>query len=258
MKPRAALLFACLVGWLTGIGSAVAPAQVAAPALPADIRCEAGGSYMGNAIDLRYSLTITGPKERSWKYVCRDVGPFGRHYAGPSGYAGTYEIHGDLAVFTGKPLRPAKGADQEVRFGLNFGFHGKQVYFDRFFPGEDGAFHYHRKWFHRKKAGKWRPVEERILTLRSKGPAGETWKVAIEGERVLWDEQGKRQPERCSVTAVWKKAYRMYSLERRPRKWLPGVLWPQKDGGRLLSIAVNVPYIADIRGFHPRLARVRQ
>ena len=56
--------------------------------------------------------------------------------------AGTYELHQDLAVFSGH----AEGGE-EIRFGMNYAFPGGRVYFNAFFPASDSELRYHRQWF---------------------------------------------------------------------------------------------------------------
>ncbi|MBM3982231.1 MAG: hypothetical protein FJ304_18590, partial [Planctomycetes bacterium] len=65
-----------------------------------DIACELSGMYTGNAINPTFTLKIEGPKTNRWSYSMRDD-MFGVGARAES-YTGTYEIDGDLAVFTGE------------------------------------------------------------------------------------------------------------------------------------------------------------
>jgi len=227
-----------------------------------DISCEASSGYIGNVIDLDFSLTIAGPKAREWKYTCTDRGPLGRLEKQPINCRGTYVLEDDLAVFTGS-LLPVK--EKTFRFGLNFGFHDGEVQFDRFFPveGKDKVFSYHRKWFERRGA-EWQPVEEVLLTLSAEIPKGQTWEVKMHGTRTAWAEDGTVARDSRSEVIVYHRSghgrheanYGTYSAEERTTTWFPGYLAPFLKDGRLLSIRRDVPYVADIRGFHPRKAIV--
>jgi len=106
-----------------------------------DIQCSATGEYIGG-INRTYSLHITNPKDKKWKYQFSVD-----RLKGSMQMAGTYELEGDLAVFKGQTDQKV-----EVCFALNYGFprippdREGEVYFDRFFPAADQTLRYHRKW----------------------------------------------------------------------------------------------------------------
>jgi hypothetical protein len=217
------------------------------------------GNYIGNLISPSFTLNISGDAEKTWKYTFVD---------NKSGFVknppmavseGSYQLDGDLAIFTGKSLLDGKPKAEEFRFGINFGHVGKEVRFNRLLPTADGKqLRYHRKWF--KKADKgWQPALELVLTMPAEPPGkdAKTWEVKFKGERTIWTEGGKKV-EPVEVAFVYKrdayvKAY--YYMDKRPSPaWLPQEIYPEVLNGRLVSVMTAAPIIGALRGFHPGLA----
>jgi hypothetical protein len=230
---------------------------LAEPAREPDLSCEVSGHYTGNAISPVFRLKIGPPRNPRWTYSTSDD-MFGTLKAPRAvEYQGSYEIDGDLAVFTGEP---AGDKTRAVRFGLNFGFPGGEVTFDRFFPDARGGFSYRRKWF-RPRGGGWRPAEERRLTLSlpTEEPA-ETLEVACKGQRLRWDAEGKRAEEPVDLRLRYKRSQAdWYVLEKpagRKGEWLPGELILQREKGKVVSLSWSNRYVGDLRGFHPGYAEL--
>jgi hypothetical protein len=235
------------------------------PAQKPDVSCELAGSYTGNAISPYFKLKLGPPGKPDWTYTSSD--DMFRQLKDPrvAEYRGTYEIDGDLIVFTGELLtkRPAPAAGDQphgLRFGLNFGFPSGKVAFNRFFPDAAGGFTYHRKWF-RKEGKEWRPAEERRLTLpASPGEGAETWDVAWKGERVRWGADGTKAVEAVDVRLTYKRSHTdWYRPEKLPDGkwfWLPGDLILHRDKGEVVSVHESNASVGDLRGFHPGYAEL--
>jgi hypothetical protein len=216
-----------------------------------DIQCSASGQYIG-AFDRTYKLTISGPKPRKWEYTVTVSPPMAN---GDSKAGGMYELVDDLAIFTGK-----SGQD-EIRFGLNYGFPGDKVEFNGFFPGSDKVLRHHRKWF-QKAGGKWKAVEELTLTMPRVLPGKNEWKVRFQGERIRWDKDGKKTRERIDQTLTFKKpgeGFSYYTSDKKPSDRVPAILIPKVAGKRLAAVLLSDhssghPQV--LRGFHPSLAVV--
>jgi hypothetical protein len=235
------------------------------PAERPDVSCELTGSYTGNAISPTFKLKVGPPGKRDWTYTHSDdmVGRLKDPWVAE--YRGTYEIDGDLVVFTGEPVmkRPAAAVDgksHELRFGLNFGFPDGKVAFNRFFPDAKGAFTYHRKWF-RKEGKEWRPAEEWRLVLPSL-PAEDAaiWDIAWKGERVRWGADGKKNVEPIDVRLRYKRHqpdwYRPEKLPEGEGLSMPGDLIFQRGKERVGAIHQSNMYIGDLRGFNPEYAKL--
>jgi hypothetical protein len=227
---------------------------LAQPAKEPDISCEQSRSYIGNAISPVFTLKIGGPRKPEWSYSVSDD-MFGT--AKPplvTEYRGTYEIDGDLAVFTGEQ---AGDKPRAIRFGLNFGFPDGKVSFDRFFPNAKGEFSYHRKWF-RQKGKEWLPAEERQLTLTLPEEIPEALEVHCKGRRVLWDADGKRSEEPIDVKLRYKRSqadwYTLEKPEEQKQPALPGELILERAKGKVVAITWSNRYIGDLRGFQPGAA----
>jgi hypothetical protein len=219
----------------------------AQPAKEPDIRCELSGSYIGNAISPFFKLKIGGPPKREWTYSSSDD-MFGLLKPPRTvEYRGTYEIDGDLAVFTGELVGEKAKA---IRFGLNFGFPDGKVAFDRLFPNAKGEFTYSRKWF-RQKGKEW-------LTLTL--PAGElpaTFEAGWKGQSVRWDANGKRSEESIDAKVRYKRSQTdCYVLEKpaEQKAWAPGELVLERAKEKVVAITWYNRYIGDLRGFTPDTA----
>lgn len=231
---------------------------VAAPPVPPaekpDISCELSGSYIGNAISPVFTLTITKPQKAEWTYSVSD-NMFGTVKRAKSEYRGTYEIDGDLAVFTGETVA---NKPHPVRFGLNYGFPDGKVAFDRLFPNDTGEFSYHRKWF-RLQGKEWQPAEERQLTMTLPEKITDAFEVRWKGQRDRWQD-GKRTKEPIDVRLRYKRRQAdWYALEKpaeRKWAWLPGELILDRANGKVVSVTWSNRYIGDLRGFHPGAAVV--
>jgi hypothetical protein len=241
--------------------SVLAASLSAPPAKEPDISCELSGMYTGNAINPFFKLKITGAK-KEWTYSISDD-MFGRQKpALNTEHRGTYEIDGDLAVFTGERVG-AKDGDEgaAVKFGLNFGFPDGKVSFDRLFPNEKGEFTYSRKWF-RRKGGEWVPAKELRLTLTL--PAGElpdAFGAGWKGQIVRWDKDGKRSEEAIDAKVRYKRSQGCYAPEKpaeRNWEWLPGELVFEHARNKVVAITWYNRYIGDLRGFHPRYAEAAE
>lgn len=127
------------------------------------IQCQASGEYVGNAINPVFSLTISGPKEKVWEYRYVDAG-FGFKAAEEMAVKGTYELDGQLAIFTGQ-VKHAKKEEAEFRAAMNFDHSDQKVEFNRFFKGADGTFHYARL----VSKGKGRLDSQRRVSVDSDG-----------------------------------------------------------------------------------------
>ena len=224
------------------------------PAGKPDISCELSGMYTGNAISPVFKLKIGSPPKSEWSYSTSDD-MFGTQKPSlVTEYRGTYEIDGDLAVFTGEEAGDKKRA---IRFGLNFGFPDGKVAFDRFFPNAKGEFSYHRKWF-RQKGKEWLPAEEWQLTLTLPEEVPETLEVHCKGRHVRWDADGKRSEEPIDVKLRYKRSSTdWYTLEKpaeQKQTALPGELILERTKGKVVSITWSNRYIGDLRGFHPGAA----
>src|SRR5271165_6140147 len=125
LRALACLGLALPISALTG-----APAPV-----KKSIACQDKGSYLGNIIDATYSLHICDDSKQTWEYCFTDThsgtAPATRLTAG-----GTYDLAGDLAVFTGT-LSSDKEKMVEIRFALNYGCPDGRLEFDRLFPAAD-------------------------------------------------------------------------------------------------------------------------
>jgi hypothetical protein len=227
------------------------------PAKEPDLSCELFGHYTGNAISPFFTLKVGKPQKPNWTYTTSDD-MFGQ-LKNPLvvEYRGTYEIDGDLAVFTGEQVG---GERREIRFGLNFGFPGGKVAFNHFFPDARGDLTYHRKWF-RKVGKEWRPAEERRLTLPAPpGGAPETWEVAWKGQRLRWDAAGKKTEEPVDVRLTYKRSqsdwYRLEKPAEKKWEWLPADLILERAKDKVVSIRESNPYVGELRGFHPGYAEL--
>lgn len=230
-------------------------ALLAPPAKEPDLSCELSGHYTGNAINPFFKLKISGAK-KEWTYSISDD-MFGQQKPPlTTEHRGTYEIDGDLAVFTGERVG-AKDGDEgaAVKFGLNFGFPDGNVSFDRLFLNAKGEFTYARKWF-RLKGRERVPAKELRLTLAL--PAGdlpETFEAAWKGRTALWDKDGKRSEEEIDAKVRYKRSGSdVYVLEEpaEQKAWCPGELVLERARKKVVSITWYNRYIGDLSGFHPR------
>src|SRR5262245_46796945 len=194
MFRRTALLTLCLVPLAAGFLAADDRTKI-------DIRCEAKGEYIGNLISPVFSLSISGPKEKTWSYRFSDNQSGTLKEPIVREIKGTYELADGLAIITGTGI--TRGGDEPrkeepVRFGVNYGFPGGEVHFNRLFPAGDGTLRYRRQWFTRSGKG-WTPAEERTLSLPLKGleQGKKVWEVTVKGERARWDRDGKKTVERA-------------------------------------------------------------
>src|SRR5262249_37886332 len=87
------------------------------------IALKAEHQYIGG-LDRLWKVDIDGPEKKTWSYSFT-ISPSGD--GGDIQASGSYEIDGDLAVFTGAAKQ--KGGETEIRFALNFGFPGDKVHF---------------------------------------------------------------------------------------------------------------------------------
>lgn len=174
-------------------------ALAAAPVPPEppkkSIECKGEGQYIGG-IDRHYTLQVSGPKEKTWKYTFR-TSPQG---VGEFEASGTYEQVEDLAVFTGKVKRGGKEA--ETQFAYNYGFVGEEVAFNGFFPADDKTLRWRSQKF--VKAGdKWELSEEINLTTSRDLPAGKEWKLEIKGQKKVRGKDGKVTVTEVNTTATY-------------------------------------------------------
>jgi hypothetical protein len=223
-----------------------------------DIRCKDSGQYQGNVISPVFSLTVSGPDRKLWVYQSSDDHSGTMRPPLVVRAEGTYELIDDLAVFTGTLTNSAEKTSTEIRFGVNFGFPGGKVAFNRFFPGPGDNLRYHRKWFVRQGKG-WQPVREITLTIPRTAlvEKADTWKVPVKGERVVWAGQDRGKTERIEEHIVYRKSRdrQTYVAVKRPsRRWLPSELRVQFIDGKAVAAVHEGRYIADLRGLHPRLA----
>lgn len=229
------------------------PAQ---PAEAPNIGCNLSGHYTGNAISPFFELKIGSPPKSEWTYAISDDRFGMQKPPRVTEYRGTYEIDGDLAVFTGERVGQKDGA---VRFGLNFGFPDGKVAFDRFFPDAKGEFSHHRKWF-RQKGKEWLPAEERRLTMSLPEELPETLEIGWKGHRARWDANGKRSEEPIDVKVRYKRSQTdCYALEKpaeRKWEWLPGELVLEFAQKKVVAVTWYNRYIGDLRGFHPGAAEL--
>lgn len=255
MLSRTTLLILCLV--LLPVGLNAADDQ------KLDIRCEAKGNYIGNLISPVFSLSISGPKEKTWVYRYSD-NIFGTIKDPPvHEVKGAYELTDGLAIFTGTWTfgRGAQGQVQEVRFGVNYGFVGGEVHFDRLFPTDDGTLRYRRQWY-AKRGTEWQLTEDVTVSLPAKAlvEGEKSWELKVTGERVKWDKEGKKTTERADEKVVYKKAENgsYYFTEQAPSvKWLPAELYPQFAKDKPEAVAIRAPSIGQLRGLDPQLASLR-
>ncbi len=231
-----------------------------AGAPPADISCKFTHAHYGSITTWKSSLTVGGPKDRTWAFRAEQEGFAPRAKPGAFEMRGTYELADGLAIFTGRAvgLDRAEGRPLEARFGLNYRRTGKYVLFDRFFPVSGEALCYRRRWY-RKQGDTWRPAEERRLTLKGGAPkegAG-NWTVTLVGERTTWDEAGKARTERFERKLTYGKVdWRYVREDRGAPSWLPEELLPTIEGGKVTSVGLHHPFVEDVLGFHPRLAQL--
>lgn len=211
-------------------------------AKPVGIQCRDQATYIGG-IDRHYTLTISGPKEKSWKYTF-EMQPGVAKIT----LAGSYEIVDDLVLFTGK------ANDQgEIRFGLNYGFPAGQVEFNGFFAAGDGTLRYHRKWF-RNVNGQWQPAKEVILSMpRAALAGGGIRHVEFKGERVVWDQAGQPRRDQIDVKVPYRREGEHFSLHMPPANLadvIPALLAPRQD-----AVLLGLPGGPDgfLRGFRPNL-----
>lgn len=217
-----------------------------------DISCNLSGTYTGNAISPTFALKVGGPLKREWVYTSSDD-MFGLRKPLTTEHRGTYEFDGDLVVFTGTR---ADDPTQTVRFGLNYGFPGGKVAFDRLLPDGKGGFSYARKWF-RKKGNGWQPAEEWWLTTALPGDVSKSFELHWKGRRTRWDADGKRTENAVDTKLRYKQdSYSWYSPENPAEKkweWLPGGLIFEWSADGKVVVAVTWPNrsIGDLNGFHP-------
>lgn len=214
-----------------------------------DIRCTHGSFSIGDATTWERGLVISGPTERHWEYAYSSY----LCYAPPDSKKiyraqGTYEIKGDLAIFTGTSELFPQG---EICFGVNYGFVQGNAAFNAFFPAPGGGFRWHRKWF-RKVGSKWKPLAERSLTIWGETPKGETWTLRLKGEGLRWDEEEKLTRKTFEHILTYKKRAHVYYLRERPVSWIPSELWPFVKNGRILAINAHT---GGTYGFGPSLSR---
>lgn len=225
--------------------------------------CDVSGHYTGNAINPFFRLKIDASPARSWTYSFSDD-RYGLAKGTLATRKGTYEIEGNLAIFSEKLAKPGLDGAMETRFGLNFGYPQGELTFNRFFPGEvkkEGQdacteMTYRRKWFQNKQ-GKWEPTEELLLTLKSPLPRGNSknWEVTWKGKRVVWKEGGNSKTEEPIDLTLNYQQYKVdyYYIAKTPLSfWIPTDLILHGESGRVESIAVTNGCIGDLRGFHPR------
>lgn len=217
--------------------------------------CDVSGHYTGNAINPFFRLKIDGPAARSWTYTYSDD-RYGKAKDASDSRKGTYEIDGNLAVFTEKLAKPMPNGATETRFGLNFGYPRGELTFNGFFPNERQEMVYRRKWFQNQK-GIWEPSEELHLTLDCALPEGnpKSWEVTWKGKRTLWKESGKvKSEEPIGVTLKYQQYQAGYYYVEKPPLafWIPTDLILRGESGKIDSIAVTNGCIGDLRGFHPR------
>lgn len=235
-------------------GCALVPLLNAAPAPPVkkSIACEDRGMYIGNIIDASWSLRIADSPKRTWVHRFTDTHS-GTRPTTKNEASGTYELVGDLAIFTGTLTR-SEAKPIEVRFALNYGFPDGRVEFDGCFPAAGGTLRYHRKLFD-KRDGEWQPREERDLSLAATPPPREgPWKVKFTGQRIRWDKDGKEVRQKVDEEVVYNKGDNgAWNTDRRGT-WLPLVLFPKAKDGELVSVSLWPPYIYALRGFSPDIA----
>jgi|GEM_PF-4540962 len=225
--------------------------------------CDVSGHYTGNAIHPFFRLKIDAPPARSWTYTFSDD-RYGQAKEALASRKGTYEIEGNLAIFSEKLAKPGLDGATETRFGLNFGHPQGVLTFNRFFPsagkeeGQDAPreMAYRRKWFQSKK-GAWELSEELDLTLKSPLPRGnpKNWEVTWKGKRVVWKEGGKSKTEEPINLTLNYQQYKIdyYYVKKSPLSfWIPTDLILHGESGKIDSIAVTNGCIGDLRGFHPR------
>jgi hypothetical protein len=253
MLRRTTFLALCLILLPTGV--------IVADDKKNDIRCEAKGNYIGNVISPVFSLSIAGPREKTWVYRYSDNMSGLLKEPPVNEFKGTYELADGLAIFTGTGTfgRGAPAQAQEVRFGVNYGFVGGEVYFDRLFATDGGTLRYKRRWYE-KRGEEWQLVEERTLALPPKGleEGAKSWEVTVTGERVRWDKEGKKTVERAEEKIVYKKhedTPGYYFTEQSPAtKWLPAELYPTFVKGKPEVVGIKAPSIGELRGLAPLLA----
>lgn len=216
-----------------------------------DISCQETGQYIGG-IDRHWSLTIGGPKDKTWAYTFRHL-PAGAVDQGDFKTGGTYELTGDLTIFTGKH------AGKDIRFGLNYGFPAGKVEFNGFFPAGEQSLKCHRQWF-RQVEGKWELALELTLTMPAVGPDGDQWVVPLKGEYLRRDAAGKEQRTKIEerLTYIKLEGSPQYRLHR-PQGRIPFTLLPQVKNKQLLAALTTAeghsPF-GYVRGFNPVLAEL--
>ncbi len=230
--------------------SEAGPAKVAAAHSRIDISYNTYDHYQGNFTSPTWIVDITGPDQKTWKHIGMNDWSHTRIPPDRTEFAGTYEIEGDLAVFTGKKVAefPAESSGDEFRFAVNFGFppggySGQRTAFNSFFPDKDGGLTLHRKLF-RRMGGQWQPSQELLVTIPGGGPQDEKWKIQVVGRFRQWDREGKMteevldsvidyKPWRPTLAASWAQ---WNTMERLPR-WMPTDLVPFMHEGRMVMAA---------------------
>jgi hypothetical protein len=209
--------------------------------------------YIGNMIEFHNVLDISGPDRKTWERRAASSAP-------GTGSRGTYSIDGDLVICRAED-KP--GGEVKECFASNFGFIGKEPWFDRFFPVGDGTLRYHTKSF-RKSGDKWLPADELVVTMpatmpampskaeviAATSPATVTWEIHLTGYHLVWDSKGEptKYPIDLDATYELDRWTHTFSRSSRGPSWLPDTLLPQFHDGKLAAIGM-VPYISDVYGF---------
>lgn len=216
---------------------------------PADIQCQDQAKYIGG-IDRAYSLVISGPKEKTWKYTFEMLPGLEKRTL-----AGTYELADGLAIFTGKV-----NGKEDVRFGLNYGLVNGQIGFNGFFPVSGESLAFSRRWYAQEK-GVWKPARQVTIEMARVTPAGEEWKVGMNVERIVWDATGQPKRERHQDQVSYRFNGAAYTRQAGAKKELegivPDVLVPRLEQGKLQAVLLGLTGGPDgfLRGFSPEIAR---
>jgi hypothetical protein len=210
------------------------------------IACKLENSYIGNVIDFQHTLEI---RDKDWSFVVLDRS-VGLPVPRKTTTAGSYEIRGDLAFFT-------VDAGGEGKFGINFRRIKGVMYFDRFFPGDDGRLSYARQWF-TQRDGKWVPLELRRLFFVAPNlkAVGHTLDLHFEGERTLWNDKGEPSTTRIDAKVAYKalEGTNRFAVAGKLPSFLPGDLSFSVDDGRI-TMAGPADHIRGMHGFGADLWR---
>lgn len=228
---------------------------------PTSIACSYKTENHGNAFSVHAWLDVAGPEKKTWRYAYQHESYLGaKPRTNRLELTGTYELAGDLALFTGKAVVDADGkkTTRDIRFGVNYGFVAGHVYFNQFLPVAGDTMRLHRKWFVQRGAD-WFPAEERTYAIPADAIQKDSgaWRMPLTAERTRWDEKGEKTSEKFDKTLTWTRDdSKFYSCQRDVTLplWLQGAMRPQTLADRVEAIVFADGFGIELRGFHPHIA----